>query len=480
MIRLTRADVELFAAASGDRNPLHLSPMYARATAFGQPIAHGVLAAIAAATALPERPGARLRRIALEFPRPILLDTDYAIAVREEGPTSCSIELCDGSRPVLRGVLEFDTAQPPQTTGGITGVSALREQAVARSTFVRGETIEGEYAPDPEPLLRRFALAGKGLDPAHVLALASCSYVIGMELPGELALFTRLALEFDAQAHAHPHAGALRYRAQVESFQARTGALRIGLELRVGEAAWAKGSLRAFVRRPVAVEDHLLRSDRLDPQAFVGKTAVVIGASRGLGRSLARAFAAHGGQVWAVSRSETSLGEGVRVLEADAGDPEQLARALADLPTIDLLCCNASPPLQPLMLEPASAERIHAHIRDAVALVSTPLSLCLPRLARAHGVALLSSTIAVVAPPTEWAHYVAGKRAAEGLFEVAALQYPEVGFVIARLPRLDTAFSLNVVGEPAASTDTIALRLLERLAAPERERVEILTSFDPP
>jgi NAD(P)-dependent dehydrogenase (short-subunit alcohol dehydrogenase family) len=462
MLRLSRADVELFANASGDRNSLHVSAAYARTTAFGSPIAHGVLGAIAAATALPERSGAALRRIALEFPRPLLLDTDYAVDVREDEPGASSIEVLDGSRPVLRGVLEFGDAEPVR----IEPCSAeLRQAAANAREFTRGQAVAGAYSPPVEPLLRRFPLAQKGLDRAHVLALALCSYVIGMELPGELALFTKLVLDF----HPGSHAGPLAYEARVDGWQARTGSLRVSLELRAGTSVWATGSLRAFVRASVDEDERIPTSDRLDPHAFAGKTALVIGASRGLGRSLARAFAAHGGTVRTVSRSAN----------VDASDPEQLARALEHVPQLDVLICNASPPLQPLVLEPATAERVHTHISQAVALVSTPLSLCLPRLARTNGFALLSSSHAVVAPPTEWAHYVAAKRAAEGLFEVAALQYPEVGFLIARMPRLDTAFTLNVSGEPAAPVHEVALQLIERLAAPhpERGRVEIMSSF---
>lgn len=470
VLRLTSADVELFAAASGDHNPLHVSPGYARATAFGQPIAHGVLAAIAAASALPDRPGATLRRIALEFPRPLLLDHDYAVQVREDGPSACSIEVRDGSRPLLRGMLEFGPAQAislhPADDAG------LREHPAKHRELARGQAIAGSYAPELEPLLRRFSLASKGIDRAQVLALALCSYLIGMELPGELALFGKLVLDFQPGAHAGP----LAYRAQVDGWQARTRSLRVGVELQVGASVWASGSLRAFVRAEASDDEPVPRSDRLDAHALAGKTALVIGASRGLGRSLARGLAAHGAQVWTVSRSPADAEPGIHPLHADAGDPEQLARALEQMPAIDVLCCNASPPLQPLLLEPATVTRVHAHINEAVKLVATPLALSLPHLAGSRGIALLSSSQAVVAPPIEWGHYVAAKRAAEGLFEVAALQYPQVGFLVARLPRLDTAFTLNVAGEPASSASEVALQLIERIAGrhPEPGRAELL------
>ena len=43
--RLTKAKVFLFALASGDMNPLHLSPLFAAGTRFKRPIVHGMLVA---------------------------------------------------------------------------------------------------------------------------------------------------------------------------------------------------------------------------------------------------------------------------------------------------------------------------------------------------------------------------------------------------------------------------------------------------
>jgi 3-hydroxybutyryl-CoA dehydratase len=41
---VTAADIEAFAAVSGDRNPVHLDDVYAAGTRFGRRIAHGMLA----------------------------------------------------------------------------------------------------------------------------------------------------------------------------------------------------------------------------------------------------------------------------------------------------------------------------------------------------------------------------------------------------------------------------------------------------
>jgi 3-hydroxybutyryl-CoA dehydratase len=69
-----RREVVLFAAASGDVNPLHLDAEYASGTPFGEPIAHGILSAslISAAVALLlPGPGAVYVSQSLRFLRPV-------------------------------------------------------------------------------------------------------------------------------------------------------------------------------------------------------------------------------------------------------------------------------------------------------------------------------------------------------------------------------------------------------------------------
>ncbi|MDZ4370536.1 MAG: MaoC family dehydratase [Phenylobacterium sp.] len=68
------ADIEAFAEVSGDNNPVHLDEDYARATPFGERIAHGMLSAAYISAILGTKlpgPGAIYLSQSLRFRRPV-------------------------------------------------------------------------------------------------------------------------------------------------------------------------------------------------------------------------------------------------------------------------------------------------------------------------------------------------------------------------------------------------------------------------
>ena len=68
------AEIEAFASVSGDTNPLHLDDAFARGTAFGGRIAHGLLAASFLSAVMGTRlpgPGAIYMTQSLRFRRPV-------------------------------------------------------------------------------------------------------------------------------------------------------------------------------------------------------------------------------------------------------------------------------------------------------------------------------------------------------------------------------------------------------------------------
>lgn len=85
---VTEREVQLFAAVSGDHNPVHLDASYAAGTQFGEQIAHGMLTgafvSAAIATELPG-PGSIYLGQNLQFRAPVLLGDTITVNLEVTG-----------------------------------------------------------------------------------------------------------------------------------------------------------------------------------------------------------------------------------------------------------------------------------------------------------------------------------------------------------------------------------------------------------
>ena len=136
-----------------------------------------------------------------------------------------------------------------------------------------------------------------------------------------------------------------------------------------------------------------------------GKTVLVIGASRGLGRGIALAFADAGASVVAVARTGSALAElaaggaNIRTEIADASD-EAAAKSLIDRcePDVLILVAGATPGMHPLQQQTWESFSInwHADVKIAFTWLREALLKPLPRGSR---VAVMSSGAALFGSP---------------------------------------------------------------------------------
>lgn len=494
-IVLTPTAIELFAAASHDRNPLHGSPDYAHRTMYGKPVAYGVLGLMAALAHLPAATSICINRIKANFHRPMFASAPYQVDVIARADGGYSIRVRDGSLLVLSAVISLEAqADPPPL---LIGKRPYAPREVARKTELSllesGYAIDFSYVPTAEPFDRLFELlelASRGIDPRTLIALMACSYCVGMELPGELAIFSSLDLRFEATSIDGPP----QMRAEVTSFDRRFERCS-SLITFDGFAARAHGTIDAFVRTASPwVDRELLENSITAADISVDRLAVVVGASRGLGASIAVALALRGYQVVALyARSQeqamrvAKLARGamgaIHPMHLDASSPEaceQLASTVASRwnRAIDLLVCSASPPLLPAAIDSSHFARIQAFLASAFALVGAPMAAFLPQLASSRGALTLISSSAVNAAPADWPHYVAAKSATEALVRAASAAHPTVRFLIARPPRLMTDYVSSLDGGDALRVEPVADAIVSTSASMP-PGVTVLENFAP-
>jgi NAD(P)-dependent dehydrogenase (short-subunit alcohol dehydrogenase family)/acyl dehydratase len=473
-ISFTEQDLAVFSEASGDRNPLHLSQEYARRTPYGQPVVFGCLGAMACLGHIRLPAGWCATSLEAEFLRPMFVGVKYRVETLEkEGRWEA--RLFDGSTPAVLVTVTGEVFHRNETPEEIVTASAFERRDAAvrqQEDIVPGLKISGVYACNAATLATVAARWGV-VDRLLATVLSWGSYLVGMELPGESALFFKLVLHFHETARCP---ATMVYRASVA--YSGFGQIKLDVSLLTGASTVASGQCWSYIRPPLPdVEE--IDSTGVRPDSLVGRAAVLIGSSRGLGAAMKRALELRGAAVYGMARS-ANAGDLSRTEVGDAADSEALRRLRERVSRahgcLDFLICNACPPLLPLLLEPNAAGRIGAYINLAVSLTLAPLSEFLELLNRSDGCVVIISSAAVENPVREWPHYVAAKRAVEALGCVASLQYPRVRTLIVRPQKLLTTLTNTPMGRlGAASPGLLANRIAARLEDPlEPGKTEIL------
>ena len=498
-IRFDSVDLDVFGDASFDQNPLHVSEGYARKTPYGERVVFGVLAIIAALRVLPARGGWRLARLEADFLSPLFVGVEYRVELTTRSETEARVTVSDGLIELLTIRLLLE---PGLANGDAVPVDAVRVRDVPAdhdsASIAHASRIEGTYVPKATAaaeLAARFGLTERGVGAAHLAALLWSSYLIGMELPGERALFSRLTLQVDNEAGSR--GGALQYAANVEGFDERFNLVRIHGALRVGSALFATAEMSAFIRDDAPAPSAQAMRELLPPsRRLQDRIALVTGASRGFGARLSLALALQGCTVLvnflrsaenaAALADELREGPGSIVpLRGDASDLVWSAatreRILAEYGGLDVLVCNAALPLRAISLEQQQAARLVEYVSKSFALATTPMAAFLDLVAARAGWNVVMSSSAVQDPPRDWPHYVSAKAAIEALARVSVMQHPGAGCLIVRPPRMLTdltndpaPFARQRALRPEVVAAQVARRLLE---PPVPGVVEVLDSF---
>jgi 3-oxoacyl-[acyl-carrier protein] reductase len=203
-----------------------------------------------------------------------------------------------------------------------------------------------------------------------------------------------------------------------------------------------------------------------------GKSVIVTGASKGIGKGIARVFAKHGARVMVVSRdgaaaaaAASEIGNGVQGFAADVADWQQsqaMAKATADaFGGIDILCANAGVYPQ-TKLEDMDPEEWDLVMGTNLKGNFLSVKACLPWLKKSgEGRVILTSSI--TGPVTGfpgWAHYGASKSGQLGFMRTACIELAKYGVTMnAVLPGNIITEGLEGLGEDYLETMAASIPL---------------------
>ncbi len=214
-------------------------------------------------------------------------------------------------------------------------------------------------------------------------------------------------------------------------------------------------------------------------QSIAGRCVVVTGASKGIGKGIARIFARHGARVLVVSRTLTEaraaaqeIGGETQAFAADVSDwsacQAMAAAAVSAFGGIDILCANAGiyPQAHIEQMEPGEWDTVLGTNLKGSFL---SLKACLPWLKQStQGRVILTSSI--TGPLTGfpgWSHYAASKAGQLGFMRTASIELACYGITVnAVLPGNIATEGLVDLGEEYRQSMAVSIPL-KRLGSVE-------------
>jgi 3-oxoacyl-[acyl-carrier protein] reductase len=194
-----------------------------------------------------------------------------------------------------------------------------------------------------------------------------------------------------------------------------------------------------------------------------GKSVVVTGASKGIGKGIARVFVEHGAKVLVVGRDLASAEATAKEFVAQGGtasafsadvsqlaDMEKMAKAAAERHGgIDVLCANAG--IFPQVTIENMSPEVWDEVQD-VNLKGTFLSVkaCIPYLKKSDAgrIVITSSITGPVTGFPGWTHYGATKAGQLGFMRTACMELAKFGITVnAVLPGNILSDGLRAMGE---------------------------------
>jgi NAD(P)-dependent dehydrogenase (short-subunit alcohol dehydrogenase family) len=503
IIRFDPDDLIAFADASYDRNPLHVSVEYSRKSPFGEPVVFGILGLLKAIAGVEGLQPLDLSGATVDFRGPLFMGVDYFLEVGEVKKNQVTVAIVDAGRRLLTATLRYldaGTGRPGvRVEGQAPRVTANR---LGASDLLEGFEVAGRYAPEPSrfgDLLERCGLPACGNSQTSLATLLLLSYLVGMELPGERAIFSRFKFQLKAEP-GDRSGGPLEFVARVDGYHEVYDRLEISLSIAQSGEPFGSASISTGVR-PDSPAMHRHRIAELLPPSdrLRGRAALVIGGSRGLGAALVTALASQGCDIWLnyrTSRDEADAliagmppGYGlVRPAPGDASDQawnSDLGSRIEADGGLDFLFCNAVPAIRPLRFALASMDRLRRFIDESLTMVANPLAAFGPMIEASGGWCVVTSSSYASGScedlPPDLHHYVAAKRAVEGLVSSLSPFLDRSRFLVARPPRLLTDQTNSRAARVGAiAVEDVAASIIARLLRPEAmKKYAIMDEFRP-
>lgn len=277
----TLEDQNDFAKFSGDFNPIHVDPIFARRTISGQCVVHGIHGLMWALDSLFSKTNLYPSGIDVKFTKPIFLDEEVSCSYDEN---TKKLKISKGLVILSDINLKFDSIFDSSDFD-------LKRKPVLNSPFDR-DINDLINLPSQDFFYRGVMDVATTLFPNIVntysikacCEIAAISEIIGMQAPGLHSLFLSASINFQLNKSEPSFS--------IEHIDERFDLLKISIN---GSSLICK--IVAFLRqKPTSGPSLIDLQSKVNNSEFSNIKALIIGGSRGLGESVAKIIALGGGE----------------------------------------------------------------------------------------------------------------------------------------------------------------------------------------
>ncbi len=482
---LTQALVDRFAALTGDRSALHVDAAFARRSPYRRRVVHGMLPVMYLARLYPAFEASEphyMAALTAQFVKPSFVGMPLELVCKPRSSASDNAETA-GALEYEYQLIERGTGEPLTSGSVVFKPGAADEPAACRSdasadpsnessSLVVGELQErialfedvtkGEEATLALNLSSRHV---KGLadillegldgdqaqehdrlpDPAFLLAACSSTYV-GMRMPGRYATYTDFTSNWNRPVSLDEEVvfkGAVRFLSPSTRFVVSA----ITLETPSSNEPIAQGKVKVRVSQPPASMPSMAEvNQRSMTLGLEDRVVLVTGASRGIGETVAKLFAAQGARVAInyfrgssdasrIAREIEAAGGHAMAVQADVTSRDEVSamveQVAARLGGVEVLVNNAAGDYASKHFEHLQWSDVQ---KDLDIIVKGAFQCCqavLPSMIdQRYGRIVNVSTLALENPPEGHAAYTMAKSALLGLTRSLAVEYASFGVCV--------------------------------------------------
>ncbi len=270
------------------------------------------------------------------------------------------------------------------------------------------------------------------------------SSLVGTKLPGPGALYVSQSIEFTRPVFIGETVEA---RATVEKIDEETRLVTLGTQIRKADGTCVlRGTALVKVLR---LADEPAQSEAAAPpppgRLLEGRTALVTGSSRGIGRAIARLFAGQGASVWvhfhrsraaaeSLEREIRDAGGRCRLVRGDITDEtgvDRLAEEVTARGALDILVHNAGPKIKAAAFDQLSWTDLNTAYDEIVGGAFRLTKALLPSLKQSKGrIITILTSAALGRTAYNWLPYVTAKSALHAMSKNLAQELGPQGIAV--------------------------------------------------